>query len=33
MFLYLGKEIPSFEILNKKMILLLNKLVEKECRK
>ena len=33
MFLYLGKEMPSFEILNKKMILLLNKLVEKECRK
>lgn len=33
MFLYLGKEMPSFEILNKKMVLLLNKLVEKECRK
>ncbi len=33
MFLYLGKEMPSFEILNKKMILLLKKMVEKECRK
>lgn len=30
MFLYLGKEMPTFEVLNKKMIRLLNKLVEKE---
>ena len=30
MFLYLGKEMPSFNDLNDKMIKLLNKLVEKE---
>jgi len=30
MFLYLGKEMPNFEILNTKMVKLLNKLVEKE---
>lgn len=30
MFLYLGKEMPSFNELNDKMIKLLNKLVEKE---
>jgi len=30
MFLYLGKEMPTFELLNTKMIHLLNKLVEKE---
>mgnify|MGYP000321365893 CR=1 FL=1 len=30
MFLYLGKEMPNCEVLNDKMIKLLNKLVEKE---
>ncbi len=30
MFLYLGKEMPTFEVLNNKIIKLLDKLVEKE---
>jgi ribonuclease P protein component len=30
MFLYLGKEMPTFEVLNNKIVKLLNKLVEKE---
>jgi len=30
MFLYLGKDMPTFEVLNTKMVRLLNKLVEKE---